>query len=321
MSKLEEENIKSANKNLSKGLDCLKTSVVKFRFKPDYLSAIPYFKKAAEIFHGCCKFEEEINTRKKLIDCFNETKSFWEGGNEYEKIFKVQLNQLNKSNEAYESLINSYESYIKNKDYQDGIKFVSKSSDELFEKKEIELSKKSLELAFSGINKFYHLLTLNDEDNRFYIYECIDKYINVLTELNEYETIIEKCECLVELIKNNKEDDKKEIVKYYGAQAIFYYLLKNEDEYKKCIGNGEMVEIEDDNICAKIDKLLGLIKNNSNNSNKRKIKNLFDDLSEVYPLSMTKLINKVIKDSKNSASVEDNKKNNTINSFEDEDLK
>ena len=76
--------LEKANQNYLTGLELLQTSCLNCRFNPDYLDAIPYFKKAADIFHGCGKFEKEINSREKLVKCFNNEKSFWEEGNEYE---------------------------------------------------------------------------------------------------------------------------------------------------------------------------------------------------------------------------------------------
>lgn len=49
---------------------------MKCRFTPNYLDAIPLFKKASETYRGCGKFEKEINTREKLAKCYKVTEVF-----------------------------------------------------------------------------------------------------------------------------------------------------------------------------------------------------------------------------------------------------
>ena len=162
--------LEKANQNYLTGLELLQTSCLNCRFSPSYLDAIPYFKKAADIFHGCGKFEKEINSREKLVKCFNNQKSFWEEGNEYEKICKTQLNQLKLVTEAYNSIINSFHAYASNRSYDDGIKALTKSSNEFIDSGNEQVATKILAFAFEGIDKYYHVLTLNNEDSHHYIY-------------------------------------------------------------------------------------------------------------------------------------------------------
>ena len=61
-----------------KGEDCLKTSCIKCKSKPDYNDAIPYFKEASELYHGNKKWREEIVCRMKLANCFKQIKFFYE---------------------------------------------------------------------------------------------------------------------------------------------------------------------------------------------------------------------------------------------------
>ena len=183
--------LEKANQNYLTGLELLQTSCLNCRFNPNYLDAIPYFKKAADIFHGCGKFEKEINSREKLVKCFNNEKSFWEEGNEYEKICKTQLNQLKLVTEAHNSIINSFHAYASNHSYDDGIKALTKSSYEFIDSGNEQVAIKILAFAFEGIDKYYHVLTLNNEDSHHYIYECIDKYIDLLFSKEEYEKAAE----------------------------------------------------------------------------------------------------------------------------------
>ena len=41
--------------------------------------------------------------------------------------------------------------------------------------------------AFDEIDKYYHVITLDKEENHHYLYECIDKYIDLLFSVEDYE--------------------------------------------------------------------------------------------------------------------------------------
>jgi hypothetical protein len=57
-------NIEKANQDYLTGLDYLTTSCIKCRYNPNYLDAIPFFKKAAEVYRGCGQFEKEVQSRE-----------------------------------------------------------------------------------------------------------------------------------------------------------------------------------------------------------------------------------------------------------------
>ena len=112
MSNLSELNsLERANEDYLHGLEYLQTSCIKCRFKPNYLDAIPFLKKAAEIYRGCGNFEREVETRELLVRCFKEEQSFWEEGNEYQKMCQAQINQLKKIPEAKISIINAFNAF------------------------------------------------------------------------------------------------------------------------------------------------------------------------------------------------------------------
>lgn len=282
--------LEKANQNYLTGLELLQTSCLNCRFSPSYLDAIPYFKKAADIFHGCGKFEKEINSREKLVKCFNNQKSFWEEGNEYEKICKTQLNQLKLVTEAYNSIINSFHAYASNRSYDDGIKALTKSSNEFIDSGNEQVATKILAFAFEGIDKYYHVLTLNNEDSHHYIYECIDKYIDLLFSKEEFEKAAEVSQKSWQIIKKDKKDEKRYICKYHGFQAIAEICGKKEDKYSNTLEKGMDFEVDGDDFCSKINRLVNVVKQN-HKDNEKLIKSLFGDVSRKVPASMAKMLN------------------------------
>ena len=283
-------NIEKANENYLSGLELLQTSCIKCRCNPNYLDAIPYFKKAADVYHGCGKFEKEVSTREKLVKCFRNERSFWEEGNEYEKISKIQLNQLKKIDDAQNSIINSFHAYASNRSYDDGIKALTKSSNDFIDSGNNKEAIKILEFAFEGIDKYYHILTLNKEESDHYIYECIDKYIDLLFGEEEYEKSAEISEKSAEMIKKDKKEEKRLICKYYGFQAISELLNKKEDKYQNTVEKGMEFEENGDDFCSKINRLVNVVKQN-NKDNEKLIKSLFSEISRKVPSNIGKMMN------------------------------
>jgi tetratricopeptide (TPR) repeat protein len=283
-------NIEKANENYLTGLELLQTSCIKCRCNPNYMDAIPYFKKAADIYHGCGKFQKEIIVREKLVKCFENERSFWEEGNEYEKISKVQLNQLKQVSDAENSIMNSFNAYASNRSYDDGIKALTKSSNEFIDTDNKDGAIKILDFAFQGIEKYYHILTLNKDDSHHYIYECIDKYIDLLFGEEDYEKCAQVALKSYSLIKRDQKDEKRMICKYYGFQAIAELLSKKEDKYQETVQQGIEFEENTDDFCSKINRLVNVVKQ-KHKDNEKLIKRLFSDISRKVPTSVAKMIN------------------------------
>jgi hypothetical protein len=210
---------KNGMKEYNKGINCLKTSCLKCRFNPDFTSAIPYLKTASDEFHACNNYEKEIESRHHLIICFQKEESFWEEGKEHEKICYIYLTKLKSYQEAYDSIECAYNAYIKNHSYEDGIKCLMKASDSFLEEEKEQETEKCLELSFEGINKYYHVMTMNENESHKYIYDCIDKYIDFNFGKEKYKKCISIAKKSVDLIKSEKKDDINLLDKYYGLQA------------------------------------------------------------------------------------------------------
>ena len=210
---------KNSMKEYNKGINCLKTSCLKCRFNPDFTSAIPYLKTASDEFHACNNYEKEIESRHHLIICFQKEESFWEEGKEHEKICYIYLTKLKSYQEAYDSIECAYNAYIKNHSYEDGIKCLMKASDSFLEEEKEQEAEKCLDFAFEGIKKYYHVMTMNENDNSKYIYDCIDKYIDFNFGKEKYKKCISIAKKSVDLIKSEKKDEINLLDKYYGLQA------------------------------------------------------------------------------------------------------
>ena len=245
-----------ALKEYKKGIDCLKTSCLKCRFSADYTSAIPYLKSSADEFHSCGNFEKELEARQSLITCFEKEESLWEEAKEYEKMSNVYLTKLKSPSEAYDSIEKAYNSFNKNHSYEDGIKSLMKASDNFIENEKEEEGEKCLEMAFNGIKKYYHVMTMNENDSQMYIYDCVDKYIDFLFGKEKYKKSEEIAKKTAELINKEKSNEIKLLDKYYGLQAISEILDKQDNKYKDTLEKGMNVNIEESGMCNRVNNLM-----------------------------------------------------------------
>ena len=305
-----------ALKEYKKGIDCLKTSCLKCRFSADYTSAIPYLKSSADEFHSCGNFEKELEARQSLITCFEKEESLWEEAKEYEKMSNVYLTKLKSPSEAYDSIEKAYNSFNKNHSYEDGIKSLMKASDNFIENEKEEEGEKCLEMAFNGIKKYYHVMTMNENDSQMYIYDCVDKYIDFLFGKEKYKKSEEIAKKTAELINKEKSNEIKLLDKYYGLQAISEILDKQDNKYKDTLEKGMNVNIEESGMCNRVNNLMNKLKAKNNNEDKSIMDNVYE-ISAKVPNNVYKKLYRYVQDNKISEFNINNEKDK-ITDFDDD---
>ena len=305
-----------ALKEYKKGIDCLKTSCLKCRFSADYTSAIPYLKSSADEFHSCGNFEKELEARQSLITCFEKEESLWEEAKEYEKMSNVYLTKLKSPSEAFDSIEKAYNSFNKNHSYEDGIKSLMKASDNFIENEKEEEGEKCLEMAFNGIKKYYHVMTMNENDSQMYIYDCVDKYIDFLFGKEKYKKSEEIAKKTAELINEEKSSEIKLLDKYYGLQAISEILDKQDNKYKDTLEKGMNVNIEESGVCNRVNYLMNKIKEKSANEDKSIMDNVYE-ISAKVPNNVYKKLYRYVQDNKISDDNINNEKDK-ITDFDDD---
>ena len=288
---------KNGMKEYNKGMDCLKTSCLKCRFNPDFTSAIPYLKTAADEFHANNNFEKEIEARHHLTTCFQKEESFWEEGKEHEKISYIYLTKLKSPKEAYDSIECGYNSYIKNHSYEDGIKCLMRASDNFLEEEKEQEAEKCLELSFEGINKYYHVMIIKENESQKYIYDCIDKYIDFTFGKENYKKSISIAKKSVDLIKSEKSDEIILLDKYYGLKALGEIMDKQNNKYNETIDKGMKINNEQDGLCYKINYLLSKI-NSGYKGDDKTIMDTVYEISGIVPNNVYKKLYRYVEDNK-----------------------
>ena len=311
--------------NYKEGLDSLKTSCLSCKFKPDYTSAIPCFKLAADEFHNSKNFKKEIECREQLIKCLKKTDSPWEEGNEYEKISNLQLTQFKSPGDAYISIENAFNAYVNDSKYDYSLKSVCKASENFLDNEYKTEAEKCLEFAFKGINKYYDTI-ISKETHPSYIYDTIDRYIDLLYNGENYKKGAEISKKSAELIQSENKEEKYIIGKYYSFQAIGELSRNNKEGYKKAIEKGMKAEKGENGLSNKVNKLVNTV-NEKNEDNNKLISSLFNDIESKLPNSISKMLNKYIKDNQDNKGNKEKdkhirflneKNNNNINNYSNE---
>ena len=290
MSSSELNNVEKANQDYQTGLDYLTTSCIKCRYTPNYLDAIPFFKKAAEVYRGCGQFEKEVQSREFLIRCFKAEKSYWEEGNEYQKMCQTQINQLKNIQEAKLSIINSFNAFAANRTYGDGIKAITKASGFFTDNGNKNEAEEILDFCFTNIEKYYHVLILNEDETHGYIYDCIDKYIDLLFDKEKFEKSAEIAERSAQIIKEENNEEKNVISKYHGFWALAELLNKNNKKYQEVIEKGMDYDNDSTSLCSRINRLINVI-NQKDKENEKLIKKSYSDIARNLPSSMARIFN------------------------------
>ena len=290
MSSSELNNVEKANQDYQTGLDYLTTSCIKCRYTPNYLDAIPFFKKAAEVYRGCGQFEKEVQSREFLIRCFKAEKSYWEEGNEYQKMCQTQINQLKNIQEAKLSIINSFNAFAANRTYGDGIKAITKASGFFTDNGNKNEAEEILDFCFTNIEKYYHVLILNEDETHGYIYDCIDKYIDLLFDKEKFEKSAEIAERSAQIIKEENNEEKNVISKYHGFWALAELLNKNNKKYQEVIEKGMDYDNDSTSLCSRINRLINVI-NQKDKENEKLIKKLYSDVARIVPGAIAKVFN------------------------------
>ncbi len=273
-----------------KGEDCLKTSCIKCKSKPDYNDAIPYFKEASELYHGNQKWREEIICRMKLANCFKQTKSYYEEGCEYEKIAKIRINQLKVTEDAFIDINNSFHCFCAQKEYNYGFKSLFNFSKDFMQRGEYIYAEKCSKIAFENLNKYYHVICLKkNEEYIEFLYDGIRQYLDILIyndELNECKKVIDK---MIELIKEEDSENKKEISKLNIFKLGIFILEDDNINFKNLFDICE----QNENL-----KCIGKLKRSIDNIDEKLFKDSMVEVNYIYPVSMNKKITQLFKNIK-----------------------
>jgi hypothetical protein len=212
--------------NKQKGDAYVKTSCIMCKFKPNYEDAIPFYKLAADGFHGQNNIKEEIYCREKLAVCFRNLVSEWEEGNEYNKIAVLQVKNLQDYNAALQTIQNAYNSFFIKGEYKYSIDCVTKLSEKFIELNETAFAEKCLKMAFEGVLTVFHSIASKPDEPTDFLYSAINRYMAINFKLNKIDTIVDSADKLIKVIEPY-ETSKSQVANMYGYHLIGLMLKED----------------------------------------------------------------------------------------------
>ena len=300
-----------ANDDYRKALDLLTTSCLKCRFTPDYLGAITLLQKSAETFHGNSKYEDELLCRQRLTYCFRAIKSFWEEGNEHEKIAKIYVNLLKDDKNSLASISNAQIAYKLGKNYDSGLKAIKNMSLIYIEKKNYNYAEKILNIGFNCIKETYHILIMKKKtDDIGYIYEIVNLYVDCLCISNDFQKAIDNLKDIITLIKNNTQDEKKHLMHFYGSLLILLICNNEIDQYLNFLNMAKNESESKEDLIYNIEKIYQSIEEKDEQKARNNLKDITIEFSTNVSKQMVKTVNANFKHENNNENLIDTSKNN-----------
>jgi hypothetical protein len=222
----------NADVNKKKGDAYMKTSCITCKFKPNYDDAIPFYKTAADQYHGQNKIKEEVYCREKLVDCFHNLNSEWEEGNEYNKVANLQVKNLQDYNAALITIQNAYNAFFIKGEYKYAIDSVTKLSEKFLEVQEIPYTEKCLKIAFEGVLTVFHSIASRPDEPTDFLYSAISRYMAINFKLNQIDNIVDSADKLIKVIEPY-ETNKSQVANMYGYYLIGLMLKGNRNAFNE----------------------------------------------------------------------------------------
>jgi tetratricopeptide (TPR) repeat protein len=220
------ENINEANHYKAEGDNEIKTSCIMCKFKPNYLDAVSSYISAADKFHNLQEYKEEIYCREKLVLCHRNLESEWEEGNEYDKIAKIYLFNLQDFPKAMQSVQNAHNAFFTKGEYKNAIDCVNKLSTKFADMGEDSYVEKCLVIAFEAVLMVFHTIATKPEEPTDFIYDAINNYFSILFKLDQIDNVIQSAEKVIKVVEPY-ESDKSNVGNMYGY-LLMGLMLKNE---------------------------------------------------------------------------------------------
>lgn len=284
---------KEAKENKEKGDSEIKTSCICCKFKPNCLNAVPYYIKAADLYHASSQWNEELYCREKLVFCHQNLKSHWEEGFEHQKMAFLYLNQLNNKEKAFKSIQNSYQAYFTKAEYKDAIEALSKLAKSYYDQNDLDYSERCLKIAYDSLLQVFHTLASQKDEPYEFMYGSLDQYLSVLFKNDKVRLAIESCENVIKVV-DPYEEDKSRVAHIYGFMLLGLIINEDELKFKDTAESAKNVctKYSDRKFIENIEQLYESIQDCKEN----KYRDYMIEINVEYPAEVGKKLNNLILD-------------------------
>jgi tetratricopeptide (TPR) repeat protein len=213
-------NENSVNKIYNEGQNHIKTSYFKFKFSPDYLSAVSCFTDAAAGYRKLKMFNQSLQAYEDAIKCNKQLLESWQEGQNWQEMADICIFDMNDFTNGWNYLKNSSLSYKIAGKFTSGIKVYNDFAQRLIE---INRSLDAVKILREAIDDcFEHT---HDELIRISLEEVFNKILDVYCQIENFVNAIELIEKYIKLQKTLKNEAKHKISKNYVKLGMLRIII------------------------------------------------------------------------------------------------
>ena len=206
-----------ANEMLEEGESDMSVCWLFCKCKPNYMDAVTSFERAADLFHQCNNYQEEIKCRLKAVVCNRALGECYKEGSNQEKVANIYLINFSKFDEALQSIENAHVAYRSKGEIKSSLNCLLKISKIFRDMNQMEYALKCMDIAFNSCTQMMQS-SVKEEDAIFTIYNVFEFYMVLLFNLKNYQKALTSAFDFVKSLKSDKYQSKT--MKCYGIIVI-----------------------------------------------------------------------------------------------------
>jgi len=214
---------------------------------PYYDNAVTYYENAAEIYHRCQKFKEEIYCLEQATICNRHLNESWKEGINYEKIATIYLSNLSKYQEAFQAIHNGRNALKSKGEYKDSLNCLLSAGKKFREMNQLSYANKCLKLAFDDCLEYFGKVSKGKADLMYTFFHVLDLHIALLFISDQFKEALDSANSFLKAMKIEKFPSTK-ISKCVGIVVICNLILgdnKNNDNLLSDFRNEDSTIIPD----------------------------------------------------------------------------
>jgi tetratricopeptide (TPR) repeat protein len=193
--------------------------------KPNYLDAVTNYERAAENYHKCNRFQEEIKCRERAVICNRALGECFKEGQNLEKIANIYLINFSKFDDALLSIENSHVAYRSKGDYKESLRCLINISKIFRDMNQVPYALKCMKVAFDGCLQLSSAGSGREEDHIFVFLQAFETYIDMVLLTEDYKEGSVAATNFTKAIISDKVSSR--LMKCHGIAVICNLILED----------------------------------------------------------------------------------------------
>jgi len=217
--------LQDANDNEQEGESDMSVCWLFCKCKPNYIDAVTSFERAADLYHQCNRFQEEIRCRERAVVCNRALGECWKEGMNHEKVANIYLVNFSKFDDAVRSIENAHVAYRSKGEYKDSMNCLLKISKIFRDMNQMDHALKCMKVAFDFCIQTSGMNSGREEDSIFTFYNVFDFYSVLLFITENYKEALNAASNFTKSIISEKYQSK--LMKCHGIIVISNLILED----------------------------------------------------------------------------------------------